>query len=72
MEYPCIVYERSAGDVQFAGNRPYRFNERYQVTFISKKPDSAVLDKLAHLPMCLFDRTFVANNLYHSVFTIYI
>lgn len=72
MEYPCVVYQRDAGDTKFAGNHPYRFNTRYQVTLISKTPDSATFDKLAHLPMCLFDRYYVVDKLHHDVFILYI
>lgn len=71
MEFPCIVYKRDSSRTQFAGNSPYRFTKRYQVTVIDRNPDSEILDKVAMLPMCTFDRHFAADNLNHDVFTIY-
>lgn len=71
MEYPCIVYKRDFARTQFAGNFPYRYTKRYQLTVIDRNPDSDIPDKVATLQMCMFDRHFAANNLNHDVFTIY-
>lgn len=71
MKYPCIVYNRDNADTKFAGNLPYRYIKRYQVTVIDQDPDSEIPDKVAALPMCLFDRFFTADNLNHDVFNIY-
>jgi hypothetical protein len=71
MQYPCIVYKRDSAKTEFAGNHPYRYLKRYQVTFISRNPDADVPDKIAALPMCLFNRHFGANGLNHDVFTLY-
>lgn len=71
IQYPCIVYKRDIARTQFAGNTPYHYKKRYQVTYISQDPDSDVPDKLAALPMCIFDRHFSAGNLNHDVFNLY-
>lgn len=71
MEYPCILYKRDAADSQFAGNTPYRYTKRYQVTYISQDPDSEIPDKIALLPMCVFDRHYAVRNLNHDVFSIF-
>jgi hypothetical protein len=71
MQYPCIIYERDNADTKFAGNRPYSFRQRYQVTIIDRNPDSDILEKIARLPLCLYDRHFVANNLNHDVFSLF-
>ncbi len=71
MEYPCIVYQRDAASTDFAGNLPYRYKQRYQLTVIDRSPDSLILSQIVPLPECLFNRHFVANNLNHDVFTIY-
>ncbi len=71
MSYPCIVYERSKIETDFADNRPYRFSKRYRVTVIDKNPDSELPDKVAQLPMCTHDRHFKADNLNHDVFDLY-
>lgn len=71
MAYPCIVYKRDTADTRFAGNAPYRYTQRYMVTLISQDPDIEVFGKVAALPMCIFNRSFVANNLNHNVFNLY-
>lgn len=71
MQYPCIVYQRSTGDTDFADNIPYRFTKRYQVTVIDKDPDSDIPDKVAQLPMTTYDRHFTSDNLNHDVFNVY-
>ena len=57
----------------FANNIGYRFTNRYQLTVISKDPDvsSKIMDKLAKLPMCIYDRHYTADNLHHDIFNLY-
>jgi len=71
MQYPCIVYQLDYARTQFAGNKPYSYRKRYQVTVIDRNPDSEIPDKIAMLETALFDRYYAANNLHHSVFTLY-
>lgn len=72
LHYDCIVYERSAGDTDFANNMPYRFKMRYTVTVISRKADNPLVGKLAtSLPSILYDRHFVNNGLHHDVFSVW-
>lgn len=71
MQYPCIVYERDAARTVFADNAPYRSTKRYQVTVIDRNPDSEIPDRVARLPLCLFQRHFTADNLHHDVFDLY-
>lgn len=71
MKYPCIVYERNSAQTKFANNKPYSWMLRYTVTFISKDPDSSVIDKLMALPMCTFNRHFTSANLNHDVFDLF-
>lgn len=69
--YPCIVYKRAAEDTKFADNAPYNRKKRYQVTVIDRNPDSDIPEKVAALPMCSFDRFFVAEDLNHDVYNLY-
>jgi hypothetical protein len=71
MDYPCIVYERDNAETEFAGNKPYRYEKRYQVKVIDRYPDSPIPDKIAALPLCVFDRHYTADNLNHDVFNLY-
>jgi hypothetical protein len=71
MEYPCIRYQRDTGSSRFANNVPYTYQRQYEVTLISRTPDSTLHEKLAALPRTIHDRFFVADNLNHDVFSIY-
>lgn len=69
--YPCIIYQRDYATTDFADNKPYRYRKRYQVTVIDRDPDSVIPDKVAELPLCVFNRHFKADNLNHDVFQIF-
>lgn len=71
MVYPCIVYQYSTGDTQFADDGPYVFFKRYQITVIDPNPDSEIPEKVKDLPRCLNDRNYVSDNLNHYVFNLY-
>jgi hypothetical protein len=71
MQYPCLVYERDAGDTKHADNAPYKFAWRYQIKWIDRDPESPVLRKIAALPSCSYDRFYTAEDLNHDVFNIY-
>jgi len=71
MEYPCIVYRRDSAVTQFAGNDPYRYTQRYQVTLISRNPDTDILGRVAAMRLCTYNRYFAANNLNHDVFELF-
>jgi hypothetical protein len=71
-KYPCIKYSLSGIDTKRANDGAYRNTNRYQVIVIDTDPDSDIHEKiLASLPMCSFDNSYVADNLYHKVLTIY-
>lgn len=69
--YPCIVYNRNAEDSTFADNLKYKYKRRYQVTHISRNPDSEVVEKLSALPLCTYNRFYAVDNLNHDVFNLF-
>lgn len=71
LEYPCIVYRRDSAETKFADDHPYKHTKRYSVTIIDRDPDSEIPDKVAAMPMSLFNRFFTANNLNHDVYNVY-
>ena len=71
MTYPCIIYRRNRIETSYADNNPYSLTKRYQVIVVDRNPDSDIPDKIAQLPMTIFDRHYVAENLNHDVFNIY-
>lgn len=71
LEYPCIIYNWSVANSDFANNFTYGFKRGYTVTIIDSNPDSKIPDEVIKFPLCRFDRHFVSNNLHHFVFRIY-
>lgn len=71
MNYPCIIYKRDDLNIEYANNKPYKNKKRYQVTVVDMDPDSDIPDKVATLPLCSYDRSFVADNLNHDVYNLY-
>ena len=71
MNYPAIKYEIDDIETTHANNKTYRVSRRYKVTVIDRYPDNPVIEKLLNLPMCSYDRHYVADNLNHDVLTLY-
>lgn len=72
LTYPCVVYSRENGDIQFADNRAYTYEMRYQITYIDEDPDSDFHIRLiSRFPKCTYDRHYTADNLNHEVFNLY-
>ena len=72
MSYPCIRYELANRPFVYANNKKYIGRTAYTVIYISTKPDSdsAVCEAIETLDYTLFDRSYVADGLYHYVYTI--
>ena len=71
MSYPAIRYRLYAIDNTHADNEPYLQDYGYELTLIHKDPDNDVVEKLAKLPYCRFNRYYAADNLNHYVFVLY-
>lgn len=71
MSYPCIVYNYTNDDDDFADNIHYRCSKRYTVTIIDDDPDSKISERLKELPYCTSDRNFASDGLSHFVYTLY-
>ncbi len=69
--YPCILYQLDGDRTERANNKLYSRTKRYQVTVIDRNPDSELPDKVIELPLCEFDRFYTADNLNHTVFTLF-
>lgn len=70
MLYPAIIYSLKNMKNNFANNSVYTQYTDYEIIVIDKDPDSAIVSKISKLPMCMFDRTYVSDNLNHTVFTL--
>lgn len=71
MRYPAIVYDRTTFDNRYANNSVYKQKTAYTLTVIDKRPDNPVIFKLSKMPLCRFDRHYIADGLNHDVFTLF-
>lgn len=71
LKYPCIIYKRDYADTKFADDKPYNRTLRYMVTVIDPDPDSEIPNKVAAMPLTLFNRFYTAEKLNHDVFNVY-
>lgn len=71
MKYPAIRYSRSGIDITYADNSNYRQDVSYMITVIDRDPDSDVVERVSQIPHISHDRSYVADNLNHDVFTLY-
>lgn len=71
LKYPCIIYEKSDIDVNYADDTAYSMNDLYLVTLIGRNPDTEIPYQILQIPSSSFDRRFVSDNLYHDIFRIY-
>lgn len=72
LKYPCIIYSSDTIDTQYADDHSYILVVRYDVTFITKNPDSEVpFNLLRHFEQIKSDRNFTSDNLHHYTFNLY-
>jgi hypothetical protein len=71
LEYPCIIYKRDFAHTKFADDIPYDHKLRYAITIIDQDPDSEIPEKVAAMPMSVFNRFFTVDNLNHDVYNVY-
>lgn len=72
LTYPCIIFSYTRGRTRFSDNMPYNYNRGYMVTIITRESDTDLPDRFAmSFPMCVHDRSYIADNLHHHVFTLY-
>lgn len=72
MDYPAIVYSKSDIQNSHADNKVYRQDISYEIIVIDKSPDSKAADTISGLSKCRFNRHYVADNLHHDVFTLFL
>lgn len=71
MKYPAIVYGLNDIRSMYANDGVYLLGSKYSLTLINQDPDSDLVDKVAHLPACRFNRHYTKDNLHHNVFEIF-
>lgn len=73
MTYPCIVTDDISDiKVEHADNQPHFVEKRYLVKVISTDVEEPIVDQMIRLPKCSFGRHYVADNLHHFTFNLYL
>lgn len=71
MTYPCIKFSLNDIDVDTADDINYIVNKEYQIILVDQNPDSPLVDALMEIPGMRFNRAYIADGLYHFVFSLY-
>lgn len=71
LAYPAIVYSLREIRKLNANNGGYNLVPCYEAILIDKNPDSGFVESMVNMPYSSFNRSYVADNLNHFVFTIY-
>lgn len=72
MKYPCFVYNYQPFDNKKANDKTYILTSHYELTYISKDPDSGIIPTmLASFEMIRHTTTYMADNLNHDRFDLY-
>ena len=71
ISYPCIVYSLKGHFDRRADNANYHRKREYELIFITRDPDSPMIETLADLPYCSMRSPYTADNLHHYPYTIY-
>lgn len=71
LKFPCIIYSRDGAYSKHGDNKTYMFEFRYKITYIDRKPENDIVEKILELPKCRYDRFYTSDGLNHDVFTLF-
>lgn len=72
MRYPCFIYDVDNIDQKRANNHHYLDIKRYAITYVTQKNDIDITERFFEaFPTASYDRKYVADNMWHYVFSLY-
>ena len=71
MKYPCIIYKMDDILDTHANDKRYLSSKRYLITVVDRNPDTILYEKVLELPYSKFETTFVKDNLYQHICSLY-
>ncbi len=72
LKYPCFIYKKLRPHLKRANDKVYIHVQCYQVTYITKDPDSGIENTMLDIfEMCSHEQTFISDSLCHEVFNLY-
>ena len=72
MKYPAIRYSRNRIENTSADNIVYKQAVSYTITVIDRDPDSEIVERVSTIPHIMYDRSYIADNLNHDVFRLFV
>lgn len=72
MKYPAIRYSRNRIENTSADNIVYKQSISYTITVIDRDPDSEIVERISKIPHIMYDRSYIADNLNHDVFRLFV
>lgn len=70
IKYPAIIYSVDDYNIRSADNKNYSIDKEYSVEVVTKDPDSMLVDMIVEIPTARFNRSYISDGMYHSVFVI--
>jgi hypothetical protein len=70
IKYPAIIYSVDDYNIRSADNKNYSVDKEYAVEVVTKDPDSTLIDKIVEMSTARFNRSYLSDGMYHSVFVI--
>lgn len=72
LTFPCILFKFEGFKEFFANDGRHMLREKYTATHIYREPEADLKEEvLSAFLFASFDRPYIADNLYHDVYTIY-
>lgn len=73
MSYPCFRYKEDRGRQVFANNKTYIYSQGYQLMYIDPNPIDSIKEELfKRFSNISYDRQYIADNMNHDVYTIFV
>lgn len=70
IKYPAIIYSVDDYNIRSADNKNYSIDKEYSVEVVTKDPDSMLIDTIVEIPTARFNRSYISDGMYYSVFVI--
>ena len=70
IKYPAVIYSVDDYNIRSADNKNYSIDKEYSVEVVTKDQDNTSVDKIVEIPTARFNRSYLSDGLYHSVFVI--
>ena len=71
LSYPAIIYSLGNMESNYADDITYTSIRQYSVIYVTYDPDDPMIDILAKMSGCRFDRHYKSDNLNHYSYTLY-